>query len=49
MDSMKFVLVGDGAIGKQCFAVRYTSGIFPEGYVPSVFEIFLINVNYNSF
>lgn len=33
---MKFVLVGDGVVGKQSFAVKYASGIFPDGYIPTM-------------
>lgn len=40
MNPMKFVLIGDGAVGKQCFAIRCANGTFFNDYVPTVFEIF---------
>ena len=34
----KLVVVGDGACGKTCLLVVYSSGGFPTTYVPTVFE-----------
>ncbi|KAA0201672.1 hypothetical protein HAZT_HAZT006246, partial [Hyalella azteca] len=35
---MKVNVVGDGAVGKNCLLTTYIVGVFPEEYVPIVFE-----------
>jgi len=34
----KLVIVGDGACGKTCLLQVFATGVFPEDYVPTVFE-----------
>ena len=34
----KLVIVGDGACGKTCLLNVFSKGVFPEVYVPTVFE-----------
>ena len=43
-NTLKCVIVGDGAVGKTCLLITYSSGIFPADYVPTIFDNYVVNV-----
>jgi Ras family protein A len=40
----KLVIVGDGACGKTSLLFVFSKGTFPEGYIPTIFESHVSNV-----
>lgn len=43
-ETYNLVVVGDGAVGKTCMLLSYAKGEFPEGYVPTIFENYVVTV-----
>ena len=45
VNTLKLVVVGDGAVGKTCLLYSYANNEFPEGYEPTVLESYDVQFN----
>ena len=45
--NMKLVLLGDGNVGKTSLLISYNTDVFPQDYVPTIFDNYMATIKYN--